>query len=160
VTFVTVFVRTWFSDMNHYTLRGAAGMFGYLEVALPLWLDIIIFIAGAAYLWCYRRRVPDLARGERIFLAVWALFFIYVTYMALYIGWTAPGKSFIDGVQGRYLLPALLLALPAAPNIAKVSRRSAAVIFKGVPVALLVLSMVYIVERYYYTYLGEFASLQ
>jgi uncharacterized membrane protein len=159
VTFVTVFVRTWFGGYTNDAIRGVAGLFGYLEVGFPLWLDVVVFIAMAAYLWCYRRRAPELSRGPQIFLAVGVVAFIYATFMALYIGWTPPGQAFIEGVQGRYLLPALFLALPIAPNIAKITRRAEVVLVKVVPVALLAVSLLYIVTRFYDTYLAEFASI-
>jgi uncharacterized membrane protein len=159
VTFVTVFVRTWFGGFTNDGIRGIAGLFGYLEVGLPLWLDVVVFIALAGYLWCYRRRAPELPGRVRVFFAVWVVAFVYATYMALYIGWTPPGQAFIEGVQGRYLLPALFLALPVAPNIAKITRRAETILVKAVPVALLTISLLYIVTRYYHTYLAEFSSI-
>jgi uncharacterized membrane protein len=159
LTLITAFVRTWYTDMGGIVVRSFAGIFGYLDTSLPLWLDVVVYLAIGAYLWTYRRPVVNLARGERIFLAVAAFAFFYLNSLALYLVWTVPGTRYMDGLQGRYLLPALFLLLPVAPAAARLSRRGAAIVFRGLPVALLAISLLYIVERYYVSPLGELAQV-
>ncbi|MDR1386037.1 MAG: DUF2142 domain-containing protein [Propionibacteriaceae bacterium] len=146
---ILVFVRTWYTDFSVTTLRSMAGTFGWMDTDLPVSWVIVVFIAMTSYLVCYRRRPPMLEKWPRAFLAAWALVLLYGTSMALYIGWTPPGHPLIEGVQGRYLLPMLFLLLPVSPDLARLRRRGYAMLTKTTPILLLVVSMVYIIGRYY-----------
>ena len=44
---------------------------------------------------------------------------IAMIYITLYVAWTPPGAHTVDGVQGRYLVPPLLVALVAISEVAR-----------------------------------------
>jgi uncharacterized membrane protein len=156
---IAVFVRTWYTDLSATAIRSMAGIFGWMDTGLPTLWVIVVFMAMAGYLLCYHHRPPILDRSVRVFLGIWALVYLYGTFMALYVGWTPPGARFIEGVQGRYLLPMLFLLLPVAPAVARLRHRAYAVLTRAVPVVLLVVSMVYILERFYLSPLNELSQV-
>jgi uncharacterized membrane protein len=156
---VLVFIRTWYTDFSVQALRSMAGIFGWMDTGLPTSWVICVFIAICGYLVCYHRRSPQLDARSRVFLAAWTALFVYGTFMALYVGWTPVGMRHIEGVQGRYLLPALFLALPIVPNLARLRDRAYRGLTRVVPVVLLAVSLLYIVERYYISPLNELAQL-
>jgi uncharacterized membrane protein len=156
---MTVIVRTFFTGASDLSVRSLAGMFGWLDVGFPLWLMVGVYVALAGYLWCYHRPVRGLDRTLRVVSGVAAVALAYGTYMALYVAWSRVGARSVDGVQGRYLIPALYLALPVFPNLAKLRARPYAVLVKAVPVVLLGVAVIYLAERYYISPLNELADL-
>jgi hypothetical protein len=95
-------------------LEGLVGNLGHFDVEIPAWATALGLAAVAASATLERAPRAALRAG---LLAAFAAAGLAVLAMA-YLGWSAVGSSTIQGVQGRYFLPALpfaLAALPAAP---------------------------------------------
>ena len=103
-----IFLNSLSTNFNLY-LNGALG--GYLEwfnvVLSPLYLfpSLVIFIilCRKAYETCSTTkaiRILSICISSIIFLS---------TFVAMFTQWTKPGETVIDGVQGRYFLPIILL---------------------------------------------------
>jgi uncharacterized membrane protein len=99
------------------------GVLGWLDIVLPqplynLWYDAA-FLAGLAALFA-----PRAARGwhaAELCDSVLILMFVFLTFILIYISqfldWTVVGNAFIEGPQGRYLLPLLPFIGLAIPRI-------------------------------------------
>jgi uncharacterized membrane protein len=99
------------------------GVLGWLDIVLPnplynLWYDAALLACLAALL------TPRAARGwhaAELCDSVLILLFVFLTFILIYISqfldWTNVGNAFIEGPQGRYLLPLLPFIGLAIPRI-------------------------------------------
>ena len=108
ILYLSILIKSFSANFSLY-LNGALG--GFLEwfnvVLSPLYLfpSLIIFV-----IYCYQNREKYYTNQTiRILSAVIFLVIAIATFTAMYTGWTKPGETTIDGVQGRYFLPILLL---------------------------------------------------
>lgn len=110
--FLTTF--TGFSDGNFYALFGC---FGWLNVPMPLW-SIILYIVVLVL--AIGHNNPPLKEGRSKLQQPWYLTVAGVLGLACYVGiatglfilWTPTGATYIEGIQGRYFIPILLLIAP------------------------------------------------
>jgi uncharacterized membrane protein len=147
--------REFISLRGNDNIISFAGNFGAMDTPLPLGVAVPILICAAAYLLCYHGRLSVLPRRTRVFLLVVAVGFVWVTALGMYIVGSEPGAPTIWGLQGRYFLPVLPLLLPVMPALAKMTRRWYMRLVRIMPVAWLVISLVYVINRYYQTPLYE-----
>ena len=106
--FLSILIKSISTNFVIY-LTGVFG--GYLEwfniVLSPLYLfpSLVIFI-----LLCQKVRTTFFINKDiRILSIIIFLIITLATFTAMFISWTKPGETTIDGVQGRYFLPILLL---------------------------------------------------
>ncbi len=101
--------------------RQAIGILGWLNVRLPPWLYGLWAwaLAAAAVADAVGRRAGAVVLPAR--QAAWPLLCLVAAllgvYLSQYLSWTAVGGAFIDGVQGRYLLPLLPILALALPSL-------------------------------------------
>lgn len=121
LSYIMIFFKTLIHNGTFY-LKSFIGTLGWLDTDLPLLLTItyyILLIIAAIVnnekgIFNFKSRVVFIC----LFLSITTLIFT-----ALYISYTPVGKSQIDGVQGRYLIPiALLLILPLENLKIKIKR--------------------------------------
>jgi uncharacterized membrane protein len=90
-------------------LDGLVGTYG--TNSLSPWVAAVWLVAfGALILVCAERGGPP--RRTRIALSVLLFVCLLVTAFALYLTWNAVGASVIEGVQGRYFAPLMVLFIP------------------------------------------------
>lgn len=108
----------WFkSDM--YLTQMLGGMLGWLEIDIPM-----IFILGFLLLLIYTAMRKEheeqmIRNGERIYIILMALGVVALSVMGMLLNWTPNSLLVVEGVQGRYFLPALvpiMLALRTRKN--------------------------------------------
>lgn len=96
------------------------GRLGMLEIRLPGWVLWIVF--GVLVL-CSLTAGGEIAIPARVLALA-----IFVTiaggiFLATYLSWTKVGAATVEGIQGRYFLPALpLLGVTFAASIARLAR--------------------------------------
>lgn len=88
----------------------AVGRLGLLNVWLPPWVKWSLFAALLMAAFSAESSVPLRVRVAAA--AITAATFGGI-FTASYLGWTPPCADFIDGIQGRYVLPVLPLLLVA-----------------------------------------------
>lgn len=71
-------------------------------------------------------RVVKISRSLKIFILCAFSFVVIATFTAMFIVWTEPGSTTIEGVQGRYFIPILLL-IPLFCQPSNLKRSSAAI---------------------------------
>ncbi len=112
-------------------LRQMVGVLGWLDTDLPEWYYVFVaFGLAAACLLEVLSPTRALTLGGTAMQVVIVLAATAGVFVGLYVAWTPVGGTFVDGVQGRYLLvPAmfLILAIPAlgVPGILRVPPRLA-----------------------------------
>lgn len=107
--YIAIFIHSLSTNFYLY-LNGMLG--GYLEwfniTLSPLYLfpSTIIFI-----LLCKKaREIYPITKSMRIISASIFVIIFLLSFVAMFTQWTRPNEIIIDGVQGRYFLPILLLA--------------------------------------------------
>lgn len=107
-------------DFGLFRLREMLGVLGQLDVVLPA-AAYVLLAAGliAALLSAMAQTRRDPARGPwsgPLSLAA-ALSTLWLIYIGLYLAWTPVGAVAVEGVQGRYFLPTLLIASLGLPAL-------------------------------------------
>ncbi len=77
---------------------------------------------------------------------------MFAVFLSIYLVWSAPGASFVEGVQGRYflpLLPALALAMPNLGRWAAALRPPALLAVLLLAAATPAVTLTTLVDRYY-----------
>lgn len=86
--------------------KSALGLLGWLNVPLPPWAYLVLGLALPLSAFAQ----PD-ARAIGKVTALWLLLVavavVPAVEFALYVAWTPVGAYFVEGVQGRYFIPAL-----------------------------------------------------
>lgn len=139
-----------FADYWDRYLAQIVGQLGWLAVNLPKPLIVAYALVIAAVWWLETRVVLEPRRWA--FAAFLVASVAAATSLSQYLIWTAVGADYIDGVQGRYLIPLVPLAawlMPLrGPRTAPPPRLLPLVTVSAVAVATAI-SLVEIVERYY-----------
>lgn len=112
-SFIALLVRTIYEKGDIY-IRSILGHLGWFKISVPWGLLLVSFVL------LLLSALPDqkydsgsLSEGQRaMFLGVFCLVSLAVI-VGMYVGWTSYGSRVIEGVQGRYFLPVLPLALLA-----------------------------------------------
>lgn len=82
------------------------GMLGWLNVPLATWIYILLGLALPLSAFAEARAAPfGVAIAGWILLVVAAV--VVLIEIALYLGWTPVAAYFVEGVQGRYFIPAM-----------------------------------------------------
>jgi len=131
-------------------LAQIVGQLGWLAVNLPKPLIVGYALVIAAVWWLETRVVLEPRRW--LFVASLVAAVAAAASLTQYLIWTGVGADFIDGVQGRYLVPLVPLAAWLMPIRGPRSDRPRRVLPWLTVVAIAVataISLVAIVERYY-----------
>ncbi|MFC5354287.1 DUF2142 domain-containing protein [Azospirillum himalayense] len=120
LTYLTIFFDT-IAQQTHIYFLTTVGVLGWLDTLLPPWVyDSAPWILALALVtrgrsdgappWILRFGLPVLAFGV-----------VFAIFLSLYLSWTPPYRTVVEGVSGRYFIPLLtpvLLAavLPAIPG--------------------------------------------
>jgi hypothetical protein len=124
------------------------GVLGWLDVMLPPWLYTLWYIAAgaaglAALLQGQRTAAPPAGRAAGLLLLALGVFLTFIgIYLSQYLVWTTVGADFIDGPQGRYLLPLVPFAGLALAQF-NLGRHAAGAAFSLVPVFAAVAGLLY-----------------
>jgi hypothetical protein len=139
----------------------SVGLFGFLDIPLPLPVYVLWFAAIVAGLVAVAippasasgtpesAPQPPLARLAVLGMILGSVWLIYLT---LYMTWTPVGALMVEGIQGRYflpLLPVLILAMPRFHPLPRVPR----VVWVILPIAALCAGLVatpLVILRAYY----------
>lgn len=104
----TIYLTT--REMFQFYVESSVGVLGYLDTRLPYmviygyWILILIQTLS--------NKIFDKRNYKMKNLIIFYLLISYTGILtALYIAWTRPGHTYIDGVQGRYFLPMIPLLL-------------------------------------------------
>lgn len=120
-----ILLKNIFLHFPSYVLgEGAFGILGHLGIASFPWL----FYAGSAAVILTDTRSScgkHLTKWQRVWIFILAGACAVLVWTSMYIAFTPPGNTFIEGVQGRYYLPFLfLLWLVPSPAFVNVNLKN------------------------------------
>ncbi|OGO38382.1 MAG: hypothetical protein A2W35_04015 [Chloroflexi bacterium RBG_16_57_11] len=109
-----------FNSINQYGqfyINSFIGWFGWLTAPMPDFVYFLFLIGlSLAILGDMQNRFA-LTKGQKIiFLSVFLLYIVGMM-ISMYIYWTPPANSIIEGVQGRYFIPIVPLLLYHAASL-------------------------------------------
>ena len=103
--------------LNTVTVRGEIYLYtmigsnlGWLDIGVPM-IKIIGFILLIVLSIFFEKNEVSLSVKQRLWLIGITFAIMVLILMALYVGWTGVGGEIIDGVQGRYFIPIMILPL-------------------------------------------------
>jgi len=148
----------WNSYMTTYgdeETRGVIGVFGAADTLLPVWMySLSVIVLGLlCVLKLDDKRTKEITRGWKIFTITLLLAYFGAVNLAIYLSYTPVNFDIIYGVQGRYLLPMIIVAaaLIFTGGIV-VGKKDASKVKLYVAVAtlsLVLLSLLIVLQRYY-----------
>jgi uncharacterized membrane protein len=143
LSFVAALVRTVRIENIHSIDEMVGSRLGSLDLHMPKLLSCLSLV-NLALVSVFRPAIPGMRPLSRLVIAVLALGSLAATLLLLYLQFNPVGQPWIDGFQGRYILPVLPL-LPLAiggwPSAARWTNRIslAAPLVSGVGAAATVL---------------------
>jgi uncharacterized membrane protein len=113
--FVAIVIADYVRHAPRYA-EGLVGRLGMLDVPLPRAVVVMLIVLVIAV--ALTNDVRFTAK-ERMLAAVAIAASMLLISVSQYLIWTAPNAPFIDGIQGRYFLPLLPLAMAALGGTVK-----------------------------------------
>lgn len=131
------------------------GYFGWLDTPLSPFITYLgvtyisfLLLVGVA------REKYSISRNTRLFMLFTSVGLIVASFLAMYVYSTLPGDNHIKGVQGRYLVPAIIVLIPVLLNRYIITQKS---VFTRVvqigSTAFLAISVLTITARYYHVFI-------
>jgi uncharacterized membrane protein len=130
----------------NYLFIEFVGMFGWEDTPLPIWMVIAFFTLLTLFALQKEHVSFQLARRTKLVVAAAAVLTTAIVVSVVYVKWTLPVETYVDGLQGRYFWPiavSLIVVLPAGYITFKT--KGFAVVYS----VLIGLSMVVILYRFY-----------
>ena len=113
VAFIKIMLNTIWYKSDIYMKQMLGGMLGWLDIEIPF-----VFSLGFLLLMIYtafrkENEVQDIRNGQRIWMILVCFGTSLLAVMAMLLYWTPNSVEVVEGVQGRYFLPALVPGLLA-----------------------------------------------
>ena len=119
VRLLEIMINTVWFKTDIYLNQMLGGSLGWLEIEIP-WVFILGFFVLLIYAAMRKESEPQLIRtGERIYIIIMSVGVVVLAIAGMLLYWTPNSLFVVEGVQGRYFLPALvpgLLALRTKKN--------------------------------------------
>lgn len=129
IKYIAIVLHSLSTNFNMYFYGFFGGYLEWFNVVLsPLYIipSFVVFI-----ILCHTEyQNSTITKSFKVIAAVSSLVLVLITFTTMFIQWTKVGESVIDGVQGRYFLPIMLLIptffLPIKkPNSKSISKKYA-----------------------------------
>lgn len=149
--YVVVLWNTYFFTWGDSIVRSAIGTFGWADTPMALPFVIMGYTAViVSVIHAQDSKVFKISRNAKMITAGIIFLYLLAVSTALYLYYTPVGFEIIVGIQGRYFLPALLLAtLLGVGSRTKFSKGQSTFFIIAMPLLLLVAASIYILFRYY-----------
>ena len=108
--YIKVLQNTLNSSLEYYLYTFIGHQLGWLDITVNL-LTIIGFIILIVVAPIFSKREKTLDAKERLWLGVVFIGTCLLIFTGLYAGWTSVGGPIIEGIQGRYFIPIVILPL-------------------------------------------------
>lgn len=113
VVYLGLVWNTFASDYAQHLYRMMVGILGWIDVPLSDWAYAITACALVAAVFLGSSSEPDRPRWRVVapVALVFALGSLVLISLPLYVRWTLPDATFVQGLQGRYFLPTLAFVM-------------------------------------------------
>ena len=148
--FVRILANDIVKDFGYIT-RMFIGIFGWLDTRLPDYLYWIYSIALVVVMFFdnnYQGKLPNSSRA--LLLVIFGSIFLS-TYSVFYFIWTPVAAKYINGFQGRYLLPIVGLLFISLFNKLRIFNYTKIYLLLPIWVVGGIISLVTVIDRYYVT---------
>jgi uncharacterized membrane protein len=106
-----IFARTLYHNVIYFTNSMFGGVLAGLTISLPKWITITTIILIFISVVYGKKEEWQPSISERIYYFLICGAVVFSVLLASFIGWTTSGLLEVAGVQGRYFIPVLPLAL-------------------------------------------------
>lgn len=128
------------------------GVFGWLDSYIPTW-TIVLYIIGLALAILYQfGRKTGFGRIQKSLFFVVLIGFVIANILAMYLVYTPFDRTVVEGVQGRYFIPAsiLLLGIFSGRNkIFNLSEKKLILILTSILITVFIVMLLRLTMRYY-----------
>lgn len=107
---VKVVLLTIFEQGESYLYMLMGTNLGWLEINVPL-ITAIGFMILIILSIFFEKNENELNWKQKLWTVLMFLFSVVLILMALYVSWTGVGEDQVQGIQGRYFIPIMLLPL-------------------------------------------------
>lgn len=112
--FIRAIFNTFFTSNSNPLYISFIGVLGLLDISLPFWITVGWFIVLIKSIGVIikntKKSLMDIRR--KILFILTPILLLGALTLGLYITWTPVGSKFVNGHQGRYLLPLFALLIP------------------------------------------------
>ena len=121
---LAILFHTWLERFDFY-LQSFVGNFGYLDTPLPSFYYLFARVMMLSiFIWPWMvvdyKQITKKATVSYVLNSFVILSAMVSVYLVLYVSWTPLNAQFIDGVQGRYLIPiAFFMSLLSSDHLTK-----------------------------------------
>ena len=151
-TIISNFILVYPGTYGDAVLTTYFGVFGWLDTALPLWVIMVyLLLLFTTLLYQIGRGITPMLYQKAIFIGVLILASVG-TITAMYFNATAVGSPIISGVQGRYFIPFMIMAVvifTARKKILYLSKPAIATVCISVLIGILLMTTYELASRYY-----------
>lgn len=153
---ILLFKTIFFNTASGNTLaQSLVGNFGWLDTPLSTFI-IYLGVMYIAFIMFVGSRGDEckLSKKNRIILLTAAVASVLATFLAMYVYSTLPSDNHIKGVQGRYLIPALIMLVPVLMSHKIITSKVFFIrTIQFGSIGLLTISALTIMTRYYHVYI-------
>lgn len=111
IRFIEIMIKTIWNKSDYYIQQMLGGSLGWLQIQIP-WFILIGFLILLLYAAMRSEGEPQpISTGERIYILFICAVVSALAIIAMLLYWTPETSGVVEGVQGRYFLPALVPAL-------------------------------------------------
>lgn len=135
------------------------GSFGWLDTPLSppfviigyVYLTLILLVNYET-----PNRCKGISKNTRIMISIIGALYAIAVFLAMYIYFTPVTGNHVMGVNGRYLVPLMFILVPILfSNILRVRKRLYINFVKTMSIFLLIISVLTIIFRYYYSFITQ-----
>ena len=102
-----------FGTKGDYIVYSSVGMFGLLDAPMGVHWIVLYFMTLVGACFVQEKDHQGLIAYQRVIVIVMMILYAILTFFALYQIWNKVGRTAsIEGLQGRYFIPASLLIVP------------------------------------------------
>ena len=115
--FIKIYANTLKVSLYLYIFTTGGSRLGWLEINVKESLIALFFLIALCSVWIVREKETKVKWLHRVFYIGIVISVIFLAMLAMLLGYTPKDMNVIQGVQGRYFLPVVPLAIFAFANI-------------------------------------------
>lgn len=110
ISFASTIVNTYEKNAANYLYQALGQKLGLLNIPINELVSISYLVMLILSVFMEKSEFK-FKNWQKIYIILIVSIMVLLIAVALYLGWTVPGKNIIEGIQGRYFLPFAILVL-------------------------------------------------
>lgn len=146
--FINVMINTLLNNGTDYIYQALGASLGLLTIKVDMGIPTMYLVMLIFSVFLEKSNI-SLSNWRKVILVLLVIGMVGLIEVAMYLGWTVPGASTIEGIQGRYFLPfAILVFLCCIPKDKYLKFKNTVPIYSILIILLNVLSINTIIEYF------------